>query len=258
MFPKNMYLKNLIDIYDPDDRRLDMDALGLLGLKLQIPSPSYRTISQEMDGRSGVTVMDRFLQPRNLLAEFVTMADDYKGSLKLRDNLYRLLGNGKRFFVAESEIPNKRWRVYLDEWTPERHNVKVHTFEVPLLCEDGFSETPNLIRRSYSTASFRFNNEGDIAIDPRIHSETQIEFSGASTNLRIRNNTTGEEWSWTGTTSSGDKILLSGVKSLKNGVSIFGQTNKKLLTVIPGWNNFQLIGASGVFTLTVKTRFYFL
>lgn len=237
---------------------IDMDGLGLLGLKLQIPSPSYNTITQEIDGRGGITVMDRLLKPRNLSAQFITMANDYRGSIQLRDSLYRLLGNGKPFFVAESEIPTKRWKVYLDEWTPERQDIKVHTFEVPLLNENGFSESVDLAIDTHTTSSFEFNNEGDLTIDPRIHSETRIEFSGSSTNLVIKNNTTGDQWSWTGTTISGDTILLSGVKSLKNGVSIFGQTNKKLVTMTSGSNNFELVGATGSFTLTIKTRFYFL
>lgn len=254
-----MYLKNLIDIYDSEGNRIDMEGLGLLGLKLQIPSPSYNTITQEIDGRGGTTVMDRLLQPRKLSAEFITMADDYKGSLNLRDSLYKLLGNGKYFFVAESEIPSRRWKVYVDdEWSPERQTVKVHTFEISLLNENGFSESIDLTVKPYTMTSFGFNNEGDLTIDPRIHSETQIEFSGASTNLIIKNTTTGDLWSWTGTTIPGDTILLSGVKSLKNGVSIFSQTNKKLLTMPPGWNYFELIGATDPFTLTIKTRFYFL
>ena len=258
MFPKNMYLENLIDIYDSEDRKIDMEALGLLGLKLQVPSPSYNTITQEVDGRGGTTVMDRLLQPRQLSAEFVTMADDYRDSILLRDSLYRILGNGKQFYVAESKIPTKRWKVYLDEWTPERQDIKVHTFEIPLICENGFSESTNIIRKAYTTTSFMFNNEGDITIDPRIHSEVQIEFSGESTNLSLKNMTTGDEWSWTGTTVIGDAILLNGVKSLKNGSSIFGKTNKKLLTMTSGWNEFELIGATGPFTLIIKTRFYFL
>lgn len=258
MFPSNMYLKNLIDIYDLENVKIDMEALGLLGLKLQVPSPSYNTITQELDGRGGVTVMDRLLQPRKLSAQFITMADDYIGSLNLRDSLYRLLGNGGPFYIAESEIPSKRWKVYFEEWTPERQTVKAHTFDVSLLNESGFSESTDLIIPSYTTSSFSFNNEGDLTIDPRIHSETQIKFSGSSTNLVIKNNTNGNVWSWTGTTVSGDYILLSGVQSFKNGVSIFGQTNKKLLTIPLGLNDFELNGVTGAFTLTIKTRFYFL
>lgn len=232
--------------------------MGLLGLRLQIPSPSYKTLSQEIDGRGGISITDRILQQRNLTADFITITDNYKESILLRDRLYRLIGNGKQFFVAETEVPSKRWRVYLDGWTPERKSIQHHTFSIPLVCEKGFSETLNIINRTYTTSSFKFNNEGDIAIDPRTTPEIQIEFSGASNDLTIRNKTTDEEWSWTGTTDSGDTILLSGIRSLKNGSSIFSQTNKKLLTITPGWNDFEIVGASNGFTLTIKTRFYFL
>jgi hypothetical protein len=258
MFPKRMYLENLIDIYDLQDHKFDMVVLGLLGLRLQIPSPSYKSLSQEIDGRAGVMITDRILQPRNLTAGFMTMGDDYKDSLTIRDNLYKLLGNGGQFLIGESENPGKRWRVYLDEWTPERQSITAHTFDIPLVCESGTSESLNIIEKKYTTSTFMFNNEGDITIDPRVHAETQIEFSGASTNLIIKNKTTGDQWSWTGTTVVGNTILLKGIRSLKNGVSIFGQTNKKLLTMAPGWNSFELTGATGSFTLTIKTRFYFL
>lgn len=253
-----MYLKNLIDIYDSEGRKLDMDALGLLGLKLQVPSPSYNTNSQEIDGRGGITVMGRVLQSRDLSAQFLTMADNYKDSIQLRDRLYRLLGNGKPFYVSENETPTKRWKVYFDEWTPERQSVNVHTFEIPLLNESGFSESINKISKVYNSSSFRFNNAGDLTIDPRMHPEIQIKFSGPSTNLKIKNTTTGDEWSWTGVTSSSDTVLLSGIRSLKNGTSIFGQTNKKLLTIDPGWNSFQLTGVTGSYSLSIVTRFYFL
>lgn len=253
-----MYLTNLIDIYDAEGRKINTDSLGLLGLKLQISSPAYNTLSQQVDGRSGITITDRILQPRKMSASFATIAENYRDSLTLRDTLYRLLGNGKQLFIAESEIPNKRWRVYMDEWNPERRSVKVHTFEIPLVCENGYSESFNVVSRQFTTSSFKFNNEGDLTIDPRIHSETVIEFSGVSTNLIIKNNTTGDQWSWTGTTVVGDKITLNGIRSLKNGVSIFGQTNKRLLTMTSGWNDFELVGVTAPFTLTIKTRFYFL
>lgn len=253
-----MYVKNLIDIYDSFGRRIDTDALGLLGLRLQIPSPSYKTLSQEIDGHSGITITDRILQPRRLLAEFLTLSDNYSESLSLRNRLYNLLSNHKYFFIAESEMPSRRWKVYADEWTPQRRSVKINTFEIPLVCEGGFSESTTPLIKRYTTSSFRFNNQGDLTIDPRIHSEFKIDFTGVSNNLLIRNNTTGDEWYWVGSTTSSDSISLSGIRSLKNGSSIFGQTNKRLLRMEPGWNDFELFGTSEPFILSINSRFYYL
>lgn len=252
---------NLITIYDTNGQELDMMALGLTGLKLRIPSPSYETVTQKIDGHSGVIVVDRILQQRNLVAEFVSKANGYIESLALRDHLYNVLGNGRVLYISESSVPMKRWKVYLDGWTPERINVKFHKFEIPLLAWSGTSESTSIFRKKFTTSNFRFKNEGDVVINPRLHShsETEIEFSGVSSNLVIKNLTTGDEWSWTGTTITGDKIVLKGVRSLKNGSSIFGQTNKKLITLAPGWNSFEIIGTTdGAFEINIRTRFYFL
>jgi len=169
-----------------------------------------------------------------------------------------LIGNGQTFYVAEARQPTKRWKVYADGWLPERINVRTSIFDVPLFAESGTSESISAIEKSFNANNFSFKNEGNISIDPNVHSETEVEFTGSSTNLIIRNLTTGEEWSWTGITVDGDTILLKSVRSLKNGVSIFGQTNKKLITMDPGWNDFEIVGATGVFQIAIKTRFYFL
>lgn len=252
---------DLITIYDTNGQEFDMGALGLMGMKLNIPSPSYRTTTQEVDGHSGVIVMNRTLDSRKLTAVFVSKADGYIDSLELRDRLYGLLGNGRAFYVSESNQPQKRWKAYLDEWTPERFNTKIHTLEIPLLAPNGMSESISIIKNKFTSSKFRFKNDGSVTIDPRVNSnsDTEIEFSGASTNLVIKNLTTGDEWSYTGTTLAGDKVLLKGVRSLKNGTSVFGQTNKKLITLAPGWNEFEILGATnGEFELTIRTRFYFL
>lgn len=249
---------SLIKIYDTNEQEIDMDALGLAGLRLRIPSPSYRTNTQEIDGRSGAIVIDRVLEPRNLVAEFVSIASDYIDSLVLRDKLYEVLGNGRSFYVSETKHPLKRWKVYFNEWDLDRFDSKTFTFQIPLIVESGTSESVSITERIFTTATFSFNNEGNQTIDPRIHSETQIEFSGASSGLSIRNLTTGDEWSWSGSTIQGDILLLKGIQSFKNGQSIFAQTNKKLISFKPGLNDFQIVGATATFQLTIRTRFYFL
>lgn len=252
---------NLINIYDSNGQAFDVGALGLTGLRLRIPSPSYNTITQEVDGHSGTIVMDRVLKERKINAIFMSRAKDYYDSLLLRDRLYGLLGSGKEMYVAETEQPTRWWKVYLDEWTPERFDVRTHTFEIPLTCSSGMAESVSLVKKRFTTNTFRFKNDGNVTIDPRkhSHSDTEIEFTGVSSGLTITNKTNGDSWSYSGTTVAGDKILLKSVRSLKNGVSVFGQTNKKLISINPGWNEFEITGVTeGEYLLTIRTRFYFL
>jgi Phage tail protein len=119
-----------------------------------------------------------------------------------------------------------------------------------LTAEDGIVYT-------HSTSSFRIYNAGDVTIDPRVL-PLKITFTGASTNLKITNTTTGDMWQYTGTTQAGDTITLDGVRSLKNGVSIFSATNRKLITIASGWNDFTITGASGSFTISFDFRFYYI
>jgi len=248
----------LINLYNHLGEEINLASLGLIGLKLEIPSPSYRKITEVLDGRCGVVVIENILDSRPLTASFMVTADNYDDSLKSRNQLYELIGNGQVIYVAEARQPTKRWKVYADGWLPKRINVRTSIFDVPLFAESGTSESISAIEKSFNDNNFSFKNEGNIIINPRIHSETEIEFTGSSTNLTIKNITNSDEWSYTGDTMGGDKILLKSVRSLKNDVSIFGQTNKKLITMDPGWNDFEIVGATGVFQIAIKTRFYFL
>lgn len=247
-----------IKLYNYLGEEINLDSLGLVGLKLEIPSPSYRVKTEVLDGRAGELVIEKILDARSLVASFMVTSSDYVESLASRDRLYELIGNDEVLYVAESKQPYKRWKVHADGWTPERVNSAVSLFQVPLFAESGTSETINAVERTFTTSTFFFKNEGNLFIDPRIHSELEIEFTGASTNLIIRNSTTGDEWSYSGSSILGDVILLKGVRSLKNNVSIFGQTNKKLITLTPGRNEFEVIGATGDFEVTIRSRFYFL
>jgi len=105
--------------------------------------------------------------------------------------------------------------------------------------------------------SFVIDNIGDIDIDPRQH-ELLITFTGASTNLKIKNDTTGVEWTYTGSTTSSDTITLEeGSIFEKNGLNIYPNTNRKDITLVKGVNNFTITGAA-VFTISFEFRFLYL
>lgn len=246
-----------LNLYDANGNKINMESIGLFGLKLRIPGPSYTHIKETLDnGR--IIVLDKQLNPRQLVAEFITRANDYKDSLKLRDELFELLGHGSEMYIDEVNVPGKWWRVELEDWDPERINRRVSKIELPLFCTSGLAESINLIKKKYSSTSLSFKNSGNQIIDMTKQSETEITFKGASTNLTITNKTTGDVWKYNGNTTDLEIIKLKGVQAFKGSSSIFGQTNKKLLSFAVGNNEFSVSGASGDFELTISTRFYFL
>jgi hypothetical protein len=109
---------------------------------------------------------------------------------------------------------------------------------------------------THSTTSFKIYNAADgVTIDPRVV-PLLITFTGASTNLQIKNLTTGDVWAYTGTTTASNTIKLDGIRSLKNNTSIFANTNHQVITLAPGYNDFQIVGATGSFTISFSFRFY--
>lgn len=245
----------MISFYNAQGQRISNTSIDMTGLKLLIPAPRYETTS--IDAEGGEIILDRRLLSRPLVGEFFTKSIDYKNSLDLRDILYALFSSGQEIYVAEGPKTGKRWKVYTGDWEVERVNAKVLRASIPLTAPTGLAESINIVTRNYKTPSVLFDNQGNVIIDMRKQRETEIIFEGASTGLAITNETTGDVWKYTGSTTVGDTILLKGVQSFKNGVSIFRDTNKKLLTFAPGVNKLTISGAESV-NLTIRTRFYFL
>lgn len=260
---------NRIKLWDEQGNLINLDDYGLLGLRLNIPSPSYVVSKESIPGRGGVITLGRDLQPRPLTAEFKITSVDYEGSLVVRDEVYSLFSKGNTFYIGEEKQSAKRWLVECtEEWTPDRINTRTFITTIPLLADSGCAETVDTtltmnfaqisnspeIKYKYSTTAFEIFNDG-IKVDPRYMSLV-ISYKGSSTNLKIKNLTTNEEWSYTGTTGNNDSIVLDGIRSTKNGLSILRDTNKKLITLTSGWNEFQLTGASGSFEISFDFRFY--
>ncbi len=262
---------SLIQIWDEQGNLINIDDYGLFGLRLNIPSPSYAVTKESIPGRKGAVTLGRDLLPRPMTAEFKITSEDYDGSLVVRDEVYSLFSKGNTFYIGEEKQPNKRWLVECtEEWTPERINTHTFTTVIPLLADSGCAESvkntldptlfsaqlsgTKLIKYKHNTTTFEIFNDGE-KIDPR-YMPLVITFKGASSNLKIKNLSTNEEWSYTNTTTNSDEIKLDGVRSTKNGLSILRDTNKKLLSLAPGWNEFQLTGTSGSFEISFDFRFH--
>lgn len=123
-----------------------------------------------------------------------------------------------------------------------------------------WSELCNVEKTTFvieSQNKFRIYNAGVVEVNPR-ESYLKIEFRGASNGLTVSNVTTGDTFKYLDTTLLTDSLVLDGIRSLKNGESVFARTNKKLITLSPGWNEFEVSGVDGFFRLTFDFRFTYL
>ncbi|WP_240390608.1 phage tail family protein [Bacillus sp. Y1] len=255
------------------------EDFGVLVRSFSISSARPEIITEKVENTNGNLRMGKSWGSRQLTAVCSLFATDYIDTSLLRSELYAVLMSRDEFYIIVDSEPGKRWKVeVVSEFTPEAIGT-YGDFTVEFVCHKGVAEsvattqtaqtfdveswqlgqglTADDLAYTHSTTSFRIFNAGGIPINPR-ETPLVITFTGASTNLKIANTTTGDEWQYTGTTASGDTVRLDGIRSTKNGLSIFRNTNRKLITMATGWNDFVITGASGAFTISFDHRFYYL
>jgi hypothetical protein len=262
----------------------DMAAyFGVLVRSFSISSPSPDIQTEKLENTDGQARLGKTWGPRRLTAICSFFPVDIQDLALFRNELYRTLMSREQFYLIADAEPGKRWLVEVaGEWTPEKlgyygeftlefvsHSPYAESVGTSLTSMDfeqdgvwqvgqGLVESDDLIY-VHTTNSFRIYNPGDATINPR-NMPLVISYKGASTNLAIKNLTTLETWQYTGTTGSTlETLAINGTRSLKNSVvNIFADTNRKLITLAPGWNDFQLEGTSGGFEVSFDFRFYYL
>jgi hypothetical protein len=263
-----------------DGTTYDMaDDFSVLVRSFRISSPKPTRHVEQFVGRDGAVRLGKDFGQRSIIAACSFFGIDSPDIILLRDQIISVLFGREPFYIVPDATPGKRWLVETaDSITPEIIGA-YGEFSLEFVSDNTYAESIgttldpltfdaelwqvgqglNVEATDYtqSVTSFSIYNAGDVSIDPR-EFPLKITYSGASTNLAIKNTTTGDEWKYTGTTVAGNTLAIDGVRSLKNGVvSVFANTNRKLITLAPGWNDFTVTGASGSFTLAVEFRFYY-
>jgi hypothetical protein len=252
---------------------------GIKTLEFQVDAPSPRPNSEIIEGRDGVVDLGATYDARSLRGSFFMTASDSIDFALLRNEVFRIFAGSEQFYVIDSREPGKRWPVRSNGYSIEQLVATKGRFDVDFTAQTPYAESigtslspmtfdaelwqigQGIIDEglvfTHTTSTFRIYNLGDTAVNPRQH-PLVITYTGASTNLKIKNVTTGEEWAYTGTTSASDSVVLDGIRSTKNGLSIFRDTNRKVISLAPGLNDFVITGASGAFTVSFDFRFYHL
>ncbi|WP_339168718.1 phage tail family protein [Bacillus sp. FSL M8-0315] len=241
-------------------------------------APSPNIYYEKIEGTNGSIRTGKDFGIRSIKAECRLFAEDTDDFFLLRNKIVAALYKQTQFYVIVESEPYKRWKVEVSSSFDVDRIGTTGDFNIQFDCADGFAEslgttldpftfdanrwllgeglTDTVPSYTHKTTSFSIYNAGDIPIDP-VEMPLIIAYKGGSSNLTITNQTTGDVWKYSGTTSSGDTIVLNRVRATKNNISIFGNTNRKFITLAPGWNHFKLSGTSGSFEVSFNFRFYY-
>lgn len=260
----------VIDLHE--DKNLWVSSFRILS-----PSPDH--VTEKIDGRHGSLLLETTLQERKIKASFTIEAVDAIDFDLFRDELFKIFNPLKKFYIIRDLQPRKRMEVSVSsEFDIDYLTLEDGEFSVDFVINSVFLESigttldplvttydrwqvgQGLIGEDtkyiHSTNSFRIYNSGDVPVDPCVV-PLNIKFKGTSNSLSIINETTGDVWKYNGITNVSDTIELKGIRSLKNGLSIFKDTNKKLISIDSGWNDFRITGATSPFEISFDFRFYY-
>jgi hypothetical protein len=248
-----------------DGNTYELEYLGLIPKSFTVDPLSPRTTSETIEGRDGFIDIETTYEGRSQRAFFLLKTKSVDEYLALKKIVHKLF-DGKTFFYLMKEHSGQRWKVKTaNKYSIERINPVTGMFEVELISQSPYAESYLSTLTSdnfggtygspytFTTSTFTVWNDGDVLIDPRLF-PLVINFKGASNNLIIRNTTTGDEWQYSGSTVVIDNLTLDGIRSFKNGVSVFGHTNRKLISLEVGKNDFQIIGATQPFEISFDFR----
>jgi len=219
---------------------------------------------------------------RQIDVELYYKAEDIYDFYLLRDELNHLFSMKESFYIIFKREPGKRYLVQMASQLTLEPSSSSRSFTVSFILEKKFAESVGTsfdlqnrkewdedlwqygmgidwdeeYQYEFTSNSFSLYNIGNERIDPRYDQLEVTVKAVTSEYLQIRNTTSGDVYRFNGALTSNDTLILSGVKSLKNGLSVFSNTNKKLISLAPGVNNFVVEGGT-VQSIAFNFRFLY-
>ncbi|MFK4417111.1 hypothetical protein ABH961_005700 [Bacillus sp. RC251] len=264
-----------------DGTRYDLEELGITTRDFLVSAPSYKHETDSVEGRPGAVDLGTTDDVRKIECSFYLKAQSMETYARERDDIFHIFQSEEEFYITDTRVPYKRWLVKCNNSYGLDQQSFYGFFDVEFVANFPYAistlntimpdfETyaqdaayygmglnwENELKYVHNTSYFKVLNAGNVHVNPR-YMNFEIRYKGASNNLAIKNMTTGDIWSYNKTTSANDVILLSGVRSTKNSLSIFRDTNRKLITLAPGWNEFQLSGTTVPFEIQFGFDFYY-
>ena len=234
-------------------------------------SPVIEAYNERIEGLNRVEFLGNGLS-RPISLEFLIYDENARDILR---KVTRFFTSNEVIYLRYSPEFAFRYVCQAQNITHEKLNRKITKVTIDFLCQNPTKESVDIFEFNYPEkirtldgswildgsvnldggmrVPFFFDPDSDVELDPRAYF-LEVEFRGESKGLIIENETTGDEFRYTGTTLKEDYLLITGSKVLLNGESVIRETNKTLINFAPGENVLRIQNFTGVFKLTIRFR----
>ena len=256
------------------------DAIsGITAMGITKVAPQLTPAVKQLNGTDGEITYGAFYGPSTVKAKVYLHGKDVYDYKLLVSELYRLLYSKKPIRIHDEVEPNICYYCFVKPMTFTTINFTDGTAEIEFTVPSGFrqsiknsdelagtdyqfgmNETNNDnshgdIKYEFNSETFWVYNDSDVLIDPyknRHELTITLKCDGKPT---IKNDTTDTSIAINQNIKNTDTFMLNGVDSFLNNDAWGINTDMGYITLAPGWNKFEVSGASNV---DIKFSFPFL
>lgn len=260
---------------------IDLAQAGIRAKDFIIGSPAPEHTSEKAVGGQGEIDMGTTSGPRDITIPFKMTAHDSLDFGLFRDEIFALFRSEEAFYISEKRNPGKRWLVKVKSPYSISQRFVYGDFEIAFISHKGMAESlgystdpftfdaelwqigqgllPEDLDYTHNTSAFEIYNAGNKTVNPRDpNMEILITVKAvASSYIELINKTTGDTYRYNGQLTASDILRLEGIRSTKNSLSVFRNTNGKLISLAPGFNDIEVRGANSIESIEFEFRFYY-
>lgn len=221
--------------------------------------------SLEIKGTDGVMMGPSTFGPFKLVLRFSYIGEDVTDYKLVKSKLRSLLYQRNPYYVIHSDMPGKKYAVYCESNAIEDLTNKFGTFEVTFVVCKGYSESLYMtdqyslmsdkwqfesgvmpdadIKYKHTRQKFSIYNGSSDTINPRMRHQLQIWIRlKTTTGFQLVNKTTGDVFEYKGKLETNQSFLIDGAYPYIEKKRCGRLTNHGLITLAPGYNDFEIWG----------------
>ncbi len=242
------------------------EKYGLQLLNTNVSFPEEQSNSVEINGVDGVLPGAISFAPFSLELEMIYIGIDKVDYQLFTHNIRSLFNRRNPYYIIHSDLPGVKYAVNGVKVSFER--IYTNNLKMNIECSvyKGFSESVNTTddeflfesnwmfdngipldftpKYQHETNQFTIWNGSTDTIDPRnLHHQLQILLNVNATNgFELVNYTTGDVFKYNKSISSNVDFVLSGIHAYRDQNKVGIDTNRGVITLAPGKNEFKIKG----------------
>lgn len=268
-----------------DGKTYDFDEADIRTMKFLVSSPAPIHNFMRVEGMIGEIDTGTTFGPRDITVSLLIRANNRITFSLMRDEIFEVLLRKEPFFVTHKVQIGKRWLVKVKDSFVIPQKFYSGLFDVQLIAIRGCAESrattkiindKGLINEDlfsygmgletvddteliyvHTGKTFKIFNAGNVEVHP-FESDLNIEIKnvqGSSSNFELINRTNNSRFKINKPVASSEVWKINGPVIKRNSLMATRDTAKTFISLEPGWNTFEILGASSA---TVSFDFKYL